>query len=252
MSLYMPWQDQRDFLKVIGPAFKAAGITTEILLFDHNYNYDNNGDNKDYPLKIYADAEATKYAAGSAWHNYGGSVSTLDGVHSSYPDKKILFTEASIGKWNYDGHGLGGQIREDMREIFFGTIKRGGRGVTLWNMMLDEKNSPHRGEGACATCYGAIDVNTSSYSYASLDRKSHYYDVVHASVAVKPGAVLIGTDGYTAKSVQYLAFRNPDGSYGILILNESGSEATFVFTSSAHSVTVKSPSMSVQSVTWKD
>ena len=91
-----------------------------------------------------------------------------------------------------------------------------------------------------------------SYRFENVPEKHIYYDVVHASVAVKPGAVLIGTDGYTAKSVQYLAFRNPDGSYGILILNESGSEATFVFTSSAHSVTVKSPSMSVQSVTWKD
>lgn len=252
MSLYMPWQDQRDFLKVVGPAIKAAGLSTEILLFDHNYNYDNNADNKDYPQKIFADSEATKYAAGSAWHNYGGSVSTLDAVQSSYPDKKILFTEASIGKWNYDRNGLGGQIREDMREIFFGTIKRGGRGVTLWNMMLDENNSPHRGAGACSTCYGAIDVNTSSYSYASLDRKAHYYDVVHASAVVKPGAVRIGTDGYTASGVQYLAFRNPDSSYGILILNESNSEATFVFSTASHSVTVKSPKMSVQSVTWKD
>ena len=40
MSLYMPWEDQRDFLKVIGPAFEKAGLKTEIMLFDHNYNYD--------------------------------------------------------------------------------------------------------------------------------------------------------------------------------------------------------------------
>ena len=69
MSLYMPWQDQRDFLKVVGPAFEKAGLKTEILLFDHNYNYDDMADQKSYPLKIYADAEAAKYAAGSAWHN---------------------------------------------------------------------------------------------------------------------------------------------------------------------------------------
>ena len=42
MSTYMPWTDQRDFLvQGIGPAFKAAGLSTKVLLFDHNYNYDN-------------------------------------------------------------------------------------------------------------------------------------------------------------------------------------------------------------------
>ena len=39
--------------------------------------------------------------AGTAWHNYGGRPSTLDGVREAYPDKEIFFTEASIGTWNY-------------------------------------------------------------------------------------------------------------------------------------------------------
>lgn len=251
MSLYMPWEDQRDFLKVAGPAFKAAGVAAEILLFDHNYNYDNNGDNKDYPLKIFADGEASQWAAGSAWHNYGGSVKTLDGVFSAYPEKKILFTEASIGKWNYDGHGFGGQLREDFREIVFGTLSRGCSGVTLWNLMLDNEGKPYR-PGGCSTCYGGVSISASGYSFASIDRKSHYYDVVHTSVAVKPGAVRIGTEGYTATGVQYLAFLNPDGSYGVLILNESSASQNFVFSTSAHSVNIPSPAGSVVSAVWKD
>ena len=251
MSLYMPWEDQRDFLKVIGPAFKAAGLKTQILLFDHNYNYDGQGSQKNYPLNIFADAEASQYTSGSAWHNYGGSVSELDKIHSSAPDKGIWFTEASIGTWNYDGHGFGGQLQEDMREIIFGTLTRYGKGVTLWNMMLDDERKPYR-PGGCSTCYGALQISHDSYSYASTQRLSHWYDVAHPSAAIKPGAVRIGTEGFTASKLSYLAFLNPDGSYGILALNEGSEDRQLVFATDLHSVKVDIPAKSVVSALWKD
>ena len=250
MSLYMPWEDQRDFLKVVGPAFAKAGLKTEIMLFDHNYNYDGQSTQNEYPLKIYADAEASKYAAGSAWHNYGGNVSELDKIHQSAPEKGIWFTEASIGTWNY-GKGFGAQFQEDFREIVMGTLKRYGKGVTLWNMMLDNEGKPYR-PGGCSTCYGAVSIDQGSYTLASVDRKSHWYDVVHPSVVVKPGAVRIGTKGHTAPNVTYLAFRNPDGSYGVLFLNEGASEQQFVFATDAHSVSITVPAKAVVSATWKD
>ncbi len=252
MSLYMPWEDQRDFLKVVGPALKAAGLDTQILLYDHNYNYDNTAGQGKYPLNIYADSDAARWAAGSAWHNYGGSVSELDNIHASAPDKGIWFTEASIGTWNYDGHGFAAQLREDMRDIVFGTLSRYGKGVTLWNMMLDENHAPHRGAGACSTCYGALDINSGSYSYASIDRKSHWYDVAHPSACIRPGAVRIGTSGFTADKLTYMAFRNPDGSIGILAMNEGGEERQLVFVSGEHSVHVNVPASSVVSALWKD
>ena len=251
MSLYMPWEDQRDFLKVIGPAFRAAGLKTQILLFDHNYNYDGQGSQKNYPLNIFADAEASQYTTGSAWHNYGGSVSELDKIHSSAPDKGIWFTEASIGTWNYDGHGFGGQLQEDMREIVFGTLQRYGKGVTLWNMMLDDERKPYR-PGGCSTCYGALQISHSNYSYSSVQRLSHWYDVAHPSVAIKPGAVRIGTEGFTAQKLSYLAFLNPDGSYGILALNEGSEARQLVFCTDSHSVKVDIPAKSVVSALWKD
>ena len=253
MSLYMPWEDQRDFLKVVGPKFAAAGLKTKILLFDHNYNYDNQDSQKEYPLKIYQDSEAAKYAAGSAWHNYGGNVSELDKIHSAYPGKEIYFTEASIGTWNYGqaGRGFASLFEEDFRDIILGTLSRYGKGVTLWNLMLDNDRKPYR-PGGCSTCYGAIDVNNQTYSYATLERKSHWYDILHASIAVKRGAVRIGTDGFTKKGLTYQAFRNPDTSYGVLILNSNSDEQQLVFASNAHSVTVNVPAKSVVSLKWKD
>jgi len=81
---------------------EEAGLgDVKLLLFDHNYNYDDKPGQNNYPLNIYADPEANRWADGSAWHSYGGSVTELDEIYTTYPDKDIYFTEASIGEWNY-------------------------------------------------------------------------------------------------------------------------------------------------------
>lgn len=252
MSLYMPWEDQRDFLRTLGPVFSMMGLSSvKLIVYDHNYNYDNRSDQRNYPLRIYADEGASQYAAGSAWHGYGGSVSELDNVHSSAPDKGIWFTEASIGSWNYGARGFGELLDEDFREIVLGTLSRYCRGITLWNLMLDEGGNPHR-PGGCSTCYGALSVSPSTYSLASVDRKSHWYDVAHPSVVIRPGAVRIGTSGHSIYGVTYQAFRNPDGSYGVLLLNETWSDQKMTFSIGRTAVPVSLPARSVVSVRWKE
>lgn len=52
-------------MKVLGPAFEAAGLSTKIYAYDHNYNYDNKSDQNGYPYQIYNDSEAAKYIAGA-------------------------------------------------------------------------------------------------------------------------------------------------------------------------------------------
>ena len=62
---HMEWEEQRDFVKTaLGPQMKAAGLSTKIYAFDHNYNYDNIESQKNYPGKIYEDAAASQYLAG--------------------------------------------------------------------------------------------------------------------------------------------------------------------------------------------
>ena len=247
MSLYMPWEDQRDFIKqAVGPAFRAAGLKTKILLFDHNYNFDGIASQQDYPLHILEDAEAAQYVAGSAWHNYGGSVTTLDRVQSRFPDKEIYFTEASIGTWNYSFEGC---LINDFRDIFLGTLARGGKGVTLWNLMLDDERKPYR-PGGCSTCFGAVTLSTKDRK--SLVRNSHYYNVAHASKVLLPGAVRLETKGYESAGLTYQWYRNPDGSQALLLLNESSADVMVNFVTDKYSVPCKVPAKSVQSVRWSD
>ena len=250
MSMYMPWQDQRDFIKVLGPALKEAGLSdVKILLFDHNYNYDGKSDQKGYPLKIYEDAEASQWAAGSAWHNYGGSVSELDNIRSAAPDKDIYFTEASIGTWNYE---FASCLLNDFSSIFLGTLSRGGRGVTLWNLMLDEKNSPHSPHGgACSTCWGGVTIQSSDYR--TVTRNTHWYNVAHASAVVRPGARAMSVSNYKAPSgVELQMFRNPDGTIGTLVCNKSTDAQTIVFAAANYTATVRVPARSLVSSIWKD
>ena len=248
MSLYMGWKEQRDFIKnAVGPAFEAAGLKTKILLFDHNYDYDGISAEADYPIHILEDAEAAKYVAGSAWHSYGGSVTTLDKVHSRFPDKEIFFTEASIGSWGYTFEGC---LINDFRDIFLGTLGRYGKGVTLWNLMLDSEGKPNR-PGGCQTCFGAITLSAKDHSLKGVVRNSHYYNVAHCSKVLAPGAVRLGTAGYTADKVTYQWYRNPDGSYAVIALNE-GEAAQVNFVTDRVSVPCKLPAKSLVSLTWKE
>ena len=117
--------------------------------------------------------------------------------------------------------------------------------------MLDDKRSPYR-PGGCSTCYGGVTISSSTYSYGSIDRSSQYYQVAHCSKVLDPGAVRLGTKGYTNRGLTYQWYRNPDGSYGVLLLNENAVEAKVVFTTDRHSVTCKVPPMAIQSVRWKE
>ena len=250
MSMYMPWRDQKEFIKVLGPALEKAGLgDVKILLFDHNYNYDNVSDQRNYPLNIYADAEASKWADGSAWHSYGGDVSELDNIRAANPEKDIYFTEASIGEWNYS---FGSCLLNDFSSIFLGTLKRGGRGVTLWNLMLDDKNGPYSPHsGSCKTCYGGVTISSSDYR--TITRNSHWYNVVHASAVVKPGARMMTVSGYEASSgTEVLMFANPEGTVAALVCNKSSEERTVVFGADSYTVNLKVPAKSLVSALWKD
>jgi glucosylceramidase len=247
MSLYMTWQEQRDFIKqAVGPAFRAAELKTKILLFDHNYNYDGIASQQDYPIRILQDSEAAQFVAGSAWHSYGGNVSTLDKVHGAFPDKDIYFTEASIGSWGYSFDGC---LINDFRDVILGTLGRYGKGVTLWNLMLDDEGKPYR-PGGCEKCFGAVTLSSSDHR--TITRNSHYYNVAHCSKVLQPGAVRLGTKGYETAGLTYQWYRNPDGSQALLLLNEGSSDALVNFVTEKHSISCKIPAKAIQSIRWEE
>lgn len=248
-SLYMSWEEQRDFVKTaLGPALQQNGFGgVKIYAFDHNYNYDNQASQQDYSLKIFQDADARKYFTGTAFHDYGGTRDELLDVHQKAPDMELLFTETSIGEWN-NGNDLTQALNRDMENVALGTVNNWCVGVIVWNLMLDSDQGPHGGPGACATCYGAVDVDNTKYT--TIRRNSHYYIIAHLASVVKPGATRIGTSGFSDENITYAAFENTDGTYAF-VLNNAGQEAqSITVDDGAHHFTFEVPARAVVSYRW--
>ena len=248
VSLFMGWEEQLDFVKNnLVPAFKSAVPNTKIYLFDHNYNYDNMSDQNDYPVKIYNAGIDEDIVAGAAYHNYGGDKAELLDIHGKNPDRELLFTETSIGTWN-DGRNLEVRLIDDMREVALGTVNNWCRGVIVWNLMLDTDRGPNR-DGGCQTCYGAVDIDRANYS--TITRNSHYYIIGHLSSVVKPGAVRIGTSGFSDAGFYYSAFENTDGTYAVVLLNSNTASKLITLDDGMHHFSYEVPAKSVISYRWK-
>jgi glucosylceramidase len=245
-SLYMSWQEQAEFIRsALGPKFESAGIHTKIIVFDHNYNYDNISDQQGYPLKIYALPDAAQYVDGAAYHAYGGDKSELLTVHNAVPGKNLYFTEMSIGSWNYT---FDGDLIWSMRELGIGTLNNYSKSVIVWNFLLDENGAPYR-PGGCSTCFGTIEI--SSKDYATLDRNSHYYLIAHLSKAISPGALRINVNGYKADGMFLTAVENTDGTYGVVMLNQNDNSLKIVLDDGNHSFPFTIPGKSIASYRWK-
>lgn len=247
-SLYMSWQEQQAFIKEgLGPKLQAAGLKTKIYAFDHNYNYDNIDSQNDYPINIYNDPIADAFITGSAYHNYGGDRAELLDIHEQRPDKEIIFTETSIGTWN-DGQNLTTRLMEDMQEVALGTVNNWSKAVIVWNLMLDSERGPNR-EGGCQTCYGAVDINSNNYK--SIVRNSHYYIVGQLSSVVKPGATRIGASGYEVDGFIYTAFKNVDGSFALVALNNTNEVQNITVNDGKQHFSYEIPVKAVASYQWK-
>ena len=251
-SMYMGWEEERDFIKQgLGPKLREAGLNTKIYAFDHNYNYDGIADQQSYPLKIYEDSEAAQYIAGAAYHNYGGTRAELINVHKAAPDKELVFTESTDGEWNDGGEDKADEnverrLLSTMEDLALGTVNNWCKGVILWNLMLDQKHGPFSpADGSCKTGYGTVDLLFDG----SVRKNAYYYILAHMSSVAQPGAVRIATTG-NQPNVISSAFRNPDGTYGLVLLNKKPEGVDITVADGEWYFPVSIPGNSVVSLKW--
>ena len=125
-SMLMSSQEQTTLIRdYLGPQFATAGITTQILVLDHNW------DLTAYVQDIYNDPAAAAYVAGSAWHCYAGAKDDPAIIKSQFPTKDIHFTECSGGAW--DEH-FGSVLGWNIQNLFIGQTRIGSRSVLLWKL----------------------------------------------------------------------------------------------------------------------
>lgn len=208
-SLRMTSAQQRTFIRDhLGPALAQAGLDTEIMLYDHNW------DDVDFPLQILSDPAAKNYVSGSAFHCYAGQVEAMSIVHDAHPDKGIYFTECSGGDWSPD---FGSNLAWNMENLFVGAPRNWAKNVLLWNLALDEKNGPKN--GGCTNCRGVITVNSTN---GSVTRNVEYALLGHSAQFVRPGACRVETPNTRANGLSQVAYQNVDQSFVLVAYNHSG------------------------------
>jgi len=209
-TMLMEWTEENTIIRdYLGPAFVANGITTKILIWDHNF------DMGYYPANILNDSKTRQYVAGTAWHGYGGDASAIDVLQQANPDKDVYFTEISGGGWN-----TGSRISTMfyyMQNFLMATVNRGSKNFLMWNLALNTKNGPTTTPtGGCQDCRGVVTIRDDGTYYRELE----YYLIGHFSIAVKTGAKRIK---YTANSMPsgiiVASFINPDGSKAVIVMN---------------------------------
>ncbi len=179
-SMIVTAQEEGRFIQTaLRPAFKKAGLFTDIILYDHNC------DRPDYPLDILADAKTRAMVKGSGFHLYEGEVSAMTKVHEAHPEKDIYFTEQMVvdGK---DKTTL--DIARAVSEVMIGATRNWSRNVLLWNLAADPSFGPHTSDGGCPVCEGAITIDGDA-----VTRNLAYYTVAQVSKFVPPGSVRVGS-----------------------------------------------------------
>ena len=210
-SMSMSASQQADFIKNnLGPAFKTAGISTKIIIYDHNC------DRPDYPISILGDAAAKPFIDGSAFHLYGGDISALSTVKSAFPDKALYFTE----QYTPSNGSFGGDLKWHLKNVIIGSMRNWSRNALEWNLANNGSYGPHT-PGGCDVCKGAITVQSSS----SFTRNVGYYIIAHVSKFVPPGSVRISSP--VTGDLNNVAFKTPAGKKVLVVENDGSSTSLF-------------------------
>lgn len=232
-SMLMSAREQAAFVRDhLGPEFKRSGITTKIIIWDHNC------DNPGYPIEVLNDPKAKQYIDGSAFHLYNGDISAMSKVHEAHPDRNLYFTEqytSSKGDFGYD-------LNWHVKNVVIGSIRNWSKVVLEWNLASDAEFKPFT-KGGCSRCKGALTIADDT-----ITRNVSYYIIAHASKFVPPGSVRI--DSSSSGDVQNVAFKTPKGKL-VLIVQNGGRSTELNIKFRNKTAKLMLPASSVGTLVWK-
>ncbi|MFJ4467025.1 RICIN domain-containing protein [Streptomyces sp. NPDC089424] len=235
-SMSMTPAQQADFLKVLDPKLTAAGLPTNILAYDHNWDHPN------YPLDVFSRTAGMSRVIGAAFHCYGGQVSAQQQIVNA--GKRVFFTECSGTDSANAAATFGDTLRWHAENLVVQNFRNGGETVLTWNLALDQNGGPHQGH--CTNrCNGVVEI-----AGGTVTRNAEYYVLGHVSKFVRPGAVRIGSTSQGGGGVQNVTFENPDGSRAAYVVNTAGSAQRFSLTDGGRSLAYTLPAGAVATFVW--
>ncbi|HEY2472322.1 MAG TPA: glycoside hydrolase family 30 beta sandwich domain-containing protein [Terracidiphilus sp.] len=255
------WSQEDEILfvgKYLGPLFRQAGIKTKIWVLDHNFNLWGRA------IGELSDPRASEFIDGIAWHGYAGEPSSMTPVHDAFPLKHAYFTE---GGPHREPRMSGTPFPDPMTawarwaEWANSVIRNWSRSITVWNLALDENGTPYIGHheegdivpGAPTTGRGLITIDSKT---REVTRSGRFWALAHYTKHVRRGAKVILTNGVadtatqpSAEIISHVGFRNPDGSY-VVVLSNRGAETRIQLVLGSSSLSLELPSDSVHTLQW--
>ena len=213
-------------------SLSSAGLTTKILIYDHNW------DRPDYPKTVLSNSQisGSSQIAGIAWHGYGGTPGAMSALHEAFPALGNYETEHSGGTWVSD------QVKADFEEITQ-VMRNWGKSYVKWSLALDQNHGPNT--GGCSTCNPLVTVSESS---GAVSYGIDYYTLGQYSKFVLPGAVRVYSSN--APGFVSVAFKNPDGSKVLVVYNEGRSPQSFQTVWGSQSFTYSLSGLSGATFVW--
>jgi len=223
----------------LGPALRAAGLSTGILDYDHNWN------DPSFPETVLGDSSAAQYVTGTAWHCYAGDPSAQATVQAQYPSYGNYETECSGAQSSDPSDTFADTLDWELENLVIDGIRDDSKSVVTWNMALNPSGGPSMN---CTTCTALVTVDNSA---GTATYNAEYYSLGQVSKFVKPGAVRIDSNTFGSGNIEDVAFRNPDGSTALVVLNSNTSSAsTFGVDENGQYFNDTLPAGAVATFTW--
>ena len=207
---------EADFIHRLRSALDRNGLDTQIWMFDHNYD-----GWRRVQWMLEEDPRLLKDIDAVAFHYYQECPEFLDALVEEFPGLPLQFTEGGprVNDHYSEDYCKWGRI---MARVF----NHGCRSFIGWNLLLDETGGPHVGPFFCG---GLVTRNSQT---GELTRSGQYRAMAHFSHFVRRGAEVLPcrtkNDGLrffaypdTGEPVDCCAFRNPDDSVVLVLVNPS-------------------------------
>ncbi len=218
--------------KHLGPVLEKSGITTQIWILDHNYNLWGRA------VDELEDPDLRKFCNSVAFHGYVGTPEMMSRVREAFPQVLLYWTE---GGPDYTAPDYASDWVQWGR-TYTQVLRNWCRGITGWNLALDEKGRPNIGP---FTCGGLVTVDSRT---KEITRSGQYWAFAHFSRNVQRGARRFESAG-TVAGVEHVGFENPDGRK-VLILTNSSDAKSVTLKLANRSANISLPANSISTLSW--
>jgi glucosylceramidase len=234
-SCFFTAEEERDFVRDhLGPILAKNGLgARKLIVWDHNRTL-----MYERARVMLDDPKAVKFVWGVGFHWYvNDTYENVQRVHEAYPNIHLLLTEACLYPWDrakmnewHWGERYGTSILRD--------LNHGAEGWTDWNILLDETGGPNHVQNFC---YAPVHADTQT---GELLFMNSFQYIGHFSKFIRPGARRVIASA-TIDTIETTAFKNPDGSVAVVVLNTTDKDQPFTLKMNGNVAVAASPAHSI-------